>query len=197
MALPTVSALDVLVKWANEGPGSLVTEPTGVPRNRQASRQMVHLRRLVTTLQVSRELADEVLVRQQYRDFGNLSVELLSELARLARLGGYVSAGCRQRVPLTPVQATTLGGLSWGATYTELSRRDGGRISALTEGMGQARTDNGCATTVHLVATAFRNGWLPDRAELSVLLSGHMVWSMPVPHYGPMDKPPYLWKDHG
>lgn len=186
VGLPSISALDVLVRWACDGPGTLAPEH-GPEGHVQRSRMMVCLRRLVSTLPVPHPLADEILETRRNRDFGALSVDLLAELARQARLGGYVTAGCRERVPLTPVQAHIVQRLSYGATYEDIIRTDGGRNSALSESIGRARKETGCATTAQLMACAFRNGWLPDQEELNVLLSGHMVWD--TNHLNPW--PPY------
>lgn len=192
MGLPSIAALDVLVRWACEGPGTLAPEH-GPEGHVQRSRMMVYLRRLVNTLDVPDAMADEILATVRNRDFGALSVDLLSELARQARLGGYVTAGCRERVPLTPVQAHIVQRLSWGATYEDIIRTDGGRNSALSESIGRARRETGCATTAELVATALRRGWLPGYGELSVLNRGRMLWDDKLRLAGP----PYTWKDNG
>lgn len=187
VTLPGVAALELLVRWANEGPASLVAQERPAVHV-QRTMVMTQLRRLVTTLDIPAPMRNEIMAPVRGRDFGELSVELLGELARRARLGGYVTAGCRARVPLTPVRAHVLNRLSWGATYSQMAREDGGRVSALTEAMGEARAEHGCATTAQLVATAFRNGWLPGQDELNVLTSGRMVWDRNRPGY---DRPPY------
>lgn len=191
-ALPTAAGLDLLVKWANTGPESLAppadrTDGGASIHRRQSA--ILLLRRLAVGLKIQ---APELhRLRGRERDFGALSLGLLDELARKARSYGYVTTGCRERTPMTPVQINTLYQLTWGATLTEVSRDAGSRNAfGAAAVLKRARIDHGCATNAQLVACAFRNGWFPDQAELSVLLSGRMVWS------GAMTRPPYLWEDN-
>lgn len=188
--LPTAAGLDLLVKWANQGPGSLAPEANredilSISRRQNA---VLLLRRLAVNLDVP---APELAVcRGRERDFGALSLPLLDHLAWKARSYGYVTAGCRERTPMTPVQVSTLYQLTWGATLTEISHDAGSQnASGMAGTLKRARLDHGCATNAQLVACAFRNGWLPDQAELSVLLSGRMLWD---PIQWNATRPPYL-----
>lgn len=196
--LPTGRGLDLLIRWAREGPSSLAPpadkHDDGV-RNHKRHEAILLLRRLAWGLRVSSSELDSG--RGHTRDFGQLPVSLLNTLAWKARSYGYVTAGCRERVPLTPVQADTLYRLTWGATLAEIARDTGVSNPATVAGvMLRARADHGCASTAQLIACAYRNGWFPDQRELSVLLSGRMVWSLPVTYNDPYDKPPYLWEDN-
>lgn len=185
--LPTSLSLDMLVTWAHEGPLAMTRYPAGARAEYRRARALVHLRRLASTLGTPDKLNSEL--RAAYaRDFGALSDALLSHLARQARLGGYVTAGCRSRVPLTPTQAHTLSRLSWGATFENIARDEGCMATSVAETVARARQDNGCSTTAQLMACAFRNHWLPDQEEMTVLLSGRMVWDPSRPGY---DRPPY------
>lgn len=188
--LPTAASLDVLVRWANRGPDALVT-PDGPPRHRQRQQLLVHLRRLVSTLDVPAGLACELAPRHN-KDFSTLSPGLLDETARRARLSGFVTASCRERVPLTPAQASTLWQMSWGSSYKDVAERDGCRLTSVAESMQRAREQHGCSTMAYLLATAFRNGWLPDNEELLFLLRGQMAWR---DHGAPRSFPPYLWRN--
>lgn len=188
--LPTGRSLDLLVRWANEGPGELAPPPSDRgPRDRNDQRAWALdlLRRLARSLKVEApELAPQ---RGQTRNFAALSDTLLTELARNAREMGYVTAGCRARVPLSPVQADTLHRLTWGCTSKEIARDVGrGKVDGVAGALKRARTEHGCHTNAQLIATAYRNGWFPLQWELRALRSGRMVWDLDRPGY---DRPPY------
>lgn len=184
----------MLVTWANEGPAAVTRYPAGARPQYRRARALVHLRRLADTLGTPEKLTRE-LAPTHSRDFGKLSDTLLTHLACQARLGGYVTAGCRARVPLSPIQAHTLCRLSWGATFENVARDEGCRPTSVAETVSRARQDNGCSTTAQLMACAFRNHWFPDQRELSALLSGRMVWALP--ESVGLDQPPYTyrWKE--
>lgn len=193
--LPTVRGLDLLVRWANEGPSSLAPPPCGHDNGRRNDGRtfvMDRLRRLASGLQVDPEFTRELRPVRD-RDFGDLSPSLLNELAWRARSRGYVTAGCRERVPLSPVQADTLHRLMWGCTQEEIARETGCLDTGVAGALKRARTTHGCHTNAQLVACAHRNGWWPDHHELGILLSGRMVWG----DYGLRSTPPYTWKDNG
>lgn len=194
--LPTAAGLDLLVRWANEGPWSLPAraEDPDTPVIGERMRVMRHLRRLTRTLGVPETLAGE-LSRVHDRDFGALSDGLLSELARRARLNGYVTPGCRARVPMTPVQVDGLLRLSWGGTYVSIAAGTGVGATAISGAVKRAKNDHGCVTVYQLMATAYRNHWFPDQEELRELSAGRMVWT--VPGRTGLDQPPYTyaWED--
>lgn len=190
--LPTELSLDILVQWATRGPASLTPAAPGAVLNRQRSRMMTHLRRLVATLDVPGDLA-ATLEGMRYQEFALLDTELLAQLARQARLGGLVTAGCRERVPLTPVQTSTLRRLSWGVTYDGVAAQDGCAGSTVGDSVKRAKRQLGCVSTSELMATAYREGWFPTGTELRTLLSGRMVWDAPVP--GPLHLPPYMYRE--
>lgn len=194
-ALPTGTGLDLLVAWANEGPWNLaplLSEPGDTKALSKRSHVLRELRRLAVTLDVPESETKELRLVHD-RDFGDLSVELLGALARRARARGYVTAGCRERVPMTPVQVDGLHRIAWGATFQEIADETGVQPTGVSGALKRARNDHGCSTTYQLVACAYRNGWLPGHEELRTLLSGRMVWSVPV--HNPL--PPYLWRDNG
>lgn len=184
--------LDLLVRWAAEGPWSLPAraEDLETPVVAQRMRVMHHLRRLARTLEVPEETARE-LNRVHDRDFGALSDDLLTELAGRARQSGYVTAGCLARVPMTPLQVDGLHRLSWGATYKSIGDDTGTQPSAVAAALGRAKNDHGCATVQQLLACAYRNHWFPDQEELRVLMSGRMLWT--VPSRTGVDQPPYTY----
>lgn len=191
--LPSGKGLDLLVTWANEGPGALAPPLSDEPSHNIRTKIVQQLRRLANGLDVP--VAERIeLFPVHSRDFRELSDELLCSLAWRARVKGHVTAGCRERTPLTPVQADTLYRTVQGATCDDIANDTGATPSGVHGNLKRMRETHACTHTPHLVACAYRDGWLPDGEELRLLLRGRMVWSVPVPHYGPTDKPPYRWR---
>ncbi|HEX5705642.1 MAG TPA: hypothetical protein VFX97_20755 [Pyrinomonadaceae bacterium] len=188
--LPSGKGLDLLVIWATEGPRNLAPPPSqhdGGRRNESRVHALQALRRLVNTLKI--ETAELEPNRGQARNFGALSDHLLNEIAWRARSYGYVTAGCRGRVPLSPLQIDVLYSVSWGMTLAEIARESGWKNSTSVSGiLTRAREAHGCATVAQLVATAYRNGWFPGAEETRVLLRGQMMWDPSRPGY---NRPPY------
>ena len=192
--LPTGTGLDLLVAWANEGPWNLaplISEPNDTRVQSRRSLVLRELRRLAQTLDVPQAETRELALTRE-RDFGELSVDLLSSLARRARVRGYVKPGCAERVPMTPVQVDSLYRLAWGSTFQQIADETGVQPTGVSGALKRARNVNGCATTYQLVACAYRNKWLPDHEELRTLLSGRMVWHSKLTDIGP----PYRWLDN-
>lgn len=194
--LPSPVGLDLLVVWANEGPHRLVPPSSTVSQAHYTARTNAvrALRRLAVTLEVPGEQCTE-LEPVHGREFADLSDGLLNALAWRARERGHLMPGGTARTPLTPIQADTLYRTAYGATGEDIAYDTATTGAGALGHLARMRRRHGCSTTAHLVATAYRHGWLPDAGELRVLLTGRMVWSMPVPHYGPTDKPPFRWTE--
>lgn len=189
-ALPSGLGLDILVTWTNEGPWNIAPTPLDRSRYNARARAIRALRRLATGLEVPPDECTE-LARMRGRDFGDLSDALLNALARRARTQGYLMPGGRARTPLTPVQSDTLYRTVWGASCEDIALDTGTTATGASGNLKRMREQHQCSTTGHLVATAYRNHWLPDNEELRTLLRGRMVWQQ---HGVPRLSPPYRWK---
>lgn len=189
-ALPSGLGLDLLVTWINEGPWNLVPVAADRQEYNARAKAVRALRRLATGLEVPADERTE-LEPVHGRDFGELSDDLLNALARRARTQGYLMPGGTARTPLTPVQADTLYRTVWGASCEDIAQDTGTRASGASGNLKRMREQHQCATTGHLVATAYRNRWLPDNEELRVLLRGRMPWGS----HGLRTTPPFRWSE--
>lgn len=186
-SLPTAAGIGLLVRWVNEGPGSLAPASRG-PGGYDPRTKTTHLlRRVAMGLEVPEEERKE-LRPVHGRDFSRLSDELLNSLAWRARARGYLMPGGRSAAPLTPVQVDTLYRVAWGSSYEDIAKDVGVSSVSASNNMRRAKDVHGCSTVNHLVATAYRNRWLPEKEELRILLSGRMVWDLGRPGY---TRPPY------
>lgn len=174
-ALPSGLGLDILVVWATEGPWNIAPTPLDRSRYNARAKAIRALRRLAMGLDVPPEECIE-LERMHGRDFGDLSDDLLNALARRARTQGYLMPGGRARTPLTPVQVDTLYRTVWGSSCEDIALDTATTATGASGNLKRMREQHQCSTTGHLVATAYRNRWLPDNEELRVLLRGRMVW---------------------
>jgi DNA-binding CsgD family transcriptional regulator len=161
---PTKSQISTLVTLMNWGADALNSHP-GTTRN------MYRLSEL--SIRVGMPDEYRAILHQSPRSWGDgvvsISPTFTEGLYTRCRLAGCIMRDGVAAVPLTGLQAYVLKLICTGMSTELISQETGLRPGTVREVMYRARNAYGCSTTPQLVATAYREGWLPGVAEISRL----------------------------